>query len=133
MTSPTPATSPLDHNIHGGTDELSWSRSQSGASTPLPTPREAHEDPFNLIGFFPSRHAESQKEWSWIYGREETADKDMNVSAAEDFSVLGGYDYDEFAQKVIEGEDKYGMLGICELVDSGEKQRMIIETPEISI
>lgn len=76
------------------------------------TPREAPEDPFNLVGLFPSRPAESywRQDVENIYG----------AGAQNDFSVLPvpgklrqDQSYDEIACKVIEEEDKYGVLAFC--------------------
>ena len=88
------------------------------ATTPLTSPREAREDPFNLTGFFPSCPAESQEEWDWLHSSEvpdieDVADENPDFILSETSNVKGS-SYDEFARQVIDGEDKFGMLAFCE-------------------
>jgi len=96
------------------------------AATPLTSPREAREDPFSLVGFFPSCPADSQDDWDWIRSSEagahgpEDEEEDEDGSMYDSFSPLSmpgqpkskneESSYDEFARQVIDGEDKLGML-----------------------
>lgn len=86
-------------------------------------PWEAHEDPFNLSGFFPSPLTKIQTEWDWI--KAEKPENDDVVSYPEEDledlrSVHEGPEgsYDERVRQVIDGEDKYGMLAFCKYAHS---------------
>ncbi|KAF8511691.1 hypothetical protein JB92DRAFT_3117781 [Gautieria morchelliformis] len=100
----------------GRLGKVSRSRTSQSFSS-LATSWETREDPFSLVGFFPSRLSESQVGWDWLYLRNNMESKDEDDASAHDnfsaFSRPGGRkqsSYDDFAGQVIDGEDKYGML-----------------------
>ncbi|KAF8585557.1 hypothetical protein K439DRAFT_1039555 [Ramaria rubella] len=89
---------------------------QSLSTTPFGTPWEAREDPFNLVGFFPSRPAKMREDWDWTRLREDEeyeSSQQGEDEAYQEFHALALAEKDsseKFVQQVIDGEDKYGML-----------------------
>ncbi|GLB36044.1 hypothetical protein LshimejAT787_0303320 [Lyophyllum shimeji] len=66
------------------------------------------EDPFSLLGFFPSSLGEEK--WGWIRG-EEKVEKAWTAEEGESGSVLFG-ESDKLTQEAIKGEDKLGVLSL---------------------
>jgi hypothetical protein len=116
------------------------------AATPLAFPRDTREDPFNLIGFFPSCPAESQEDWDWIRSSETRAEELEDENEDDVASMYSHFSmseqtkskeeessYDEFARQVIDGEDKFGMLAFCECPVASSPGLPDVSEPPISL
>ena len=116
-------TSALPRSRTAQTSLNTYFASATSQTTPLATPWEAKEDPFSLGGFFPSRLTEPQTEWDWVNPEKPELHEDLDEEDGmsypdEDDGLRTIHDaeesFEEFARQVIDGEDKYGMLGFCE-------------------
>lgn len=87
----------------------------AGACSPPHTPRAERNDPFSLGGFFPAA-AKADGDWAWLHPEEVDAEE---AAAAHALFAVPEEDGEEEGlrgkvTKVIEGEDKLGVLAIRE-------------------
>jgi len=114
--------------IHGADDyttlSLLYKRQQSFAHSPVtgPSASTPRDEPFALSGFFPSylspfRESDNDERWSWLRGDEDEDMESTYTASEEDPTVPPTpieYDESENPDRVIEREDKLGILRLRE-------------------
>lgn len=84
------------------------------------SPGTPSEDPFSLSGFFPNPLTENGRHWSWLRIDEgEYSDDEYSEGESEadpSLPVTPGQDSD--VDQIILGEDKLGLLTLCEWLRS---------------
>lgn len=102
----------------------SYRREQSFVHPPitLPSTSRPRDEPFALSGFFPSyisplKENDDDERWNWLRGDEEEDAESAYTASEEDPTVPPTpveYDENENLDRVIQREDKLGILGLRE-------------------
>ena len=114
--------------LHGAEDNatlsLLYKRQQSFVHSQVtgPSTSTPRDEPFALSGFFPSylsplKESDNDERWSWLKGDDEEDLESVYTASEEDPTVPSTpieYDGSENPDRVIQGEDKLGILRIRE-------------------
>ena len=118
---------PFRDTDDNATPSLLYRRQQSFVQPPLnpSSTSRPRDEPFALSGFFPSylsplKESDNDERWSWLRGDEEE-DLESTSTASEDPTVPPTpieYDESENPDRVIQREDKLGILRLRECLPS---------------
>jgi len=105
-------------------------RQQSFVNSPVisPSASRPRDEPFALSGFFPSymsplKESEDGERWKWLRGDEEEDAESAYTASEEDPTVPPtpvGYDESENPDRVIQREDKLGVLRLLHFLEEGQ-------------
>jgi hypothetical protein len=77
-------------------------------SSPITPRTDDREDPFSLQGFYPSYGHTEESDWAWLKDETEIARTGLLPNATVDVDQIN----DQIAGKLIEEEDKMGILSL---------------------